>query len=209
MNIVLSYIEKSLGESWKTYCSEFDFVKFRQGSILDVKCDAVVSPANSFGFMNGGIDAVYTKHFGIEVQNNLQEIIRNFHHGELLVGNAEIVGTEHGNIPYLIAAPTMRVPKILESDTINPYLSIRAVLLLVKYGKFLDGTRVCDKVQTIAFPGMGTGVGGVPFDICAHQMKEAINSVLVDEDRFPINLTHACRDHVFLYRDYRKDTKVL
>ncbi len=31
---------------------------------LDVKCDAVVSPANSFGFMDGGIDLIYSHRFG-------------------------------------------------------------------------------------------------------------------------------------------------
>jgi O-acetyl-ADP-ribose deacetylase (regulator of RNase III) len=41
-----------------------DFVTVHQVSILDVACDAVVSPANSFGFMDGGIDAVYLSLFG-------------------------------------------------------------------------------------------------------------------------------------------------
>ena len=34
-----------------------------RGSIFDVACDAVVSPANSFGFMDGGIDALYVDRF--------------------------------------------------------------------------------------------------------------------------------------------------
>ena len=34
------------------------------------------------------------------------------HHGELLVGAAEVVETDNPDLPFLIAAPTMRVPTI-------------------------------------------------------------------------------------------------
>jgi hypothetical protein len=39
---------------------------------IDIKADAIVSPANSFGFMDGGIDAVYTYQFGAGLQERLQ-----------------------------------------------------------------------------------------------------------------------------------------
>ena len=35
------------------------------GGITDLRVDAVVSPANSFGFMRGGVDGVYTRVFGV------------------------------------------------------------------------------------------------------------------------------------------------
>ena len=70
----------------------------------------MVSPANSFGFMDGGIDALYLKHFGSQLQGQLQQAIQTRHHGELLVGAAEVIETGSKRIPYLIAAPTMRVP---------------------------------------------------------------------------------------------------
>src|SRR5881227_3167911 len=43
----------------------------------------------------------------------LRKLILDHHHGELFVGTAEVVETDHAGIPYLIAAPTMRVPMIL------------------------------------------------------------------------------------------------
>lgn len=64
MKIVLTAVEGSLSDAWQKFCGGLNFVKIHQGSILDVECDAVVSPANSFGFMDGGIDAVYMFHFG-------------------------------------------------------------------------------------------------------------------------------------------------
>jgi O-acetyl-ADP-ribose deacetylase (regulator of RNase III) len=80
--------------------------------------------------MDEGLDLKISLFFGWHVQDRLQQIIRTKHHGELLVGTAEIVKTDHPRIPYLICAPTMRVPMIFE-QTVNVYLAIRAVLILV------------------------------------------------------------------------------
>ncbi len=77
---------------------------------IDVKADAIVSPANSFGFMDGGIDALYTYQFGPELQRRLQALIMTEHVGELPIGTAVIVPTMHDDIPWCISAPTMRVP---------------------------------------------------------------------------------------------------
>jgi len=58
--------------------------------------------------------------------------------GSADVGAAEIVETDAPQIPYLIAAPTMRVPMILK-HRVHPYLAARAALLPVRYGACLDG----------------------------------------------------------------------
>lgn len=123
MKIVLAAVESELADAWEFHCGDLECVSVHRGSILDVRCDAVVSPANSFGFMDGGIDRLYSYHFGWQVQERLQELIRSRHHGELLVGLAELVETDDARIPFLIAAPTMRVPMILR-DTVNPYLAV-------------------------------------------------------------------------------------
>jgi O-acetyl-ADP-ribose deacetylase (regulator of RNase III) len=67
------------------------------------------------------------------------------HHGELVVGAAEIVETGDLTKPYLIAAPTMRLPIILGPETVNPYLAIRAVLLLIEHEVFLEGDKRAPK----------------------------------------------------------------
>jgi O-acetyl-ADP-ribose deacetylase (regulator of RNase III) len=108
------------------------------------------------------IDLLYSRHFGWHVQERLQRLIVQRHHGELLVGTAEIVETDDSRIPYLISAPTMRVPMVLH-NSVNPYLACRATLLLVKHGVFSAGSRkgepVAFHVKSIAFHGLGTGVG--------------------------------------------------
>jgi len=139
--------------AFKKHCGDLPNVSIVEDSILNLSVDAIVSPANSFGFMDGGIDMIYSRHFGWGVQERLQSRIKKVHHGELLVGAADIVSTENGTqpvlcpffpteclpslekIPFCISAPTMRVPQIL-TETPNPYLAARAVFLLIRHGVF-------------------------------------------------------------------------
>jgi O-acetyl-ADP-ribose deacetylase (regulator of RNase III) len=204
LKIVLAAVEEDLADAWERHCGDLPDVTVHRGSILDLSVDAVVSPANSFGFMDGGIDHRYSHHFGWEVQERLQELIRTRHHGELLVGAAEIVETGSLRIPFVIAAPTMRVPMILR-DSINPYLAARAVFLLIRHGVVPTGAlaneRVEAVVQSVAFPGLGTGVGRVGPNTCALQMRAAIEEVVVGRGLFPRTWAEAQQRHQLLYTD--------
>ena len=208
MKIILCSIDEPLAQAWQTYCGELKGVEVHRGNILNLKVDAVVSPANSFGFMDGGIDMVYSQHFGWGVQQQLQNQIKYLHHGELIVGSADIVETDHSSISYLIAAPTMRVPMVL-SETVNPYLAARAALLLIKHGRFpsgaLVGERISDGVKSVAFPGLGTGVGRVEPEKCALQVRTAIKEVVFDEYEFPWSWADAQMRHQQLYTDKFRD----
>lgn len=208
LKILLVAVEAELADAFERTCSEVDCVSIHRGSILDVQCDAVVSPANSFGFMDGGIDHAYSRHFGWHVQERLQETIRRDHRGELLVGQAEAVWTRDARIPFVIAAPTMRVPMILR-DTVNPYLAARAVLLLIKHGTFRDGPfqgqAISSIIRTVAFPGMGTGVGQVGPHTCARQIRAAIEEVVFERGSFPGSWADAQSRHQRLYTDRIRD----
>jgi hypothetical protein len=52
MKLILTAVEESLAEAWTKFCGDLDFVTVHHGSIFDVECDAVVSPANSYGFFS-------------------------------------------------------------------------------------------------------------------------------------------------------------
>jgi O-acetyl-ADP-ribose deacetylase (regulator of RNase III) len=188
MKLILTALQPDLAHAWARISQDLDFVSVYEGSIFDVRCDAVVSPANSFGFMNGGIDLFYSRFFGWHVQERLQHAIRSYHYGELLVGIAEIIATDHDRIPYMIAAPTMRMPMDIK-ETINPYLAARATLLLWKYGHFRDGPHggapIANVIKTIALPGLGTGVGSVDPDVCARHVRGAIDDVVLERFRYP------------------------
>jgi len=53
MKIVLAARDQLLAAAWSASCGDLDGVTVHHGSILDVTCDALISPANSYGFMDG------------------------------------------------------------------------------------------------------------------------------------------------------------
>lgn len=177
MKIHLVDINEDLTKAWQKVFHDVQEVSVHHQSIFELSCDAIVSPANSFGFMNGGIDFAISKNLGWHIEKKLQEKIRNQFYGELLVGQATVVSTDVESFPYLISAPTMRTPMtILRSP--NVYLATKAILTLLRNGTFEDGTPIREKINSVAIPGLGTGVGQVPPLLCARQMRIAWEDVV-------------------------------
>ena len=147
-----------------------------EGDILSLDVTAVVSPANSFGFMDGGLDGVYTRFFGPQLQQRLQGMIREQAGGELLVGQALLVETGHPHIRWCISSPTMRVPTLLDTP-LPAYLATRAAVRCA-----LDAG-----LESVAIPGMGTGTGGLAPREAAAAMLWGIRDALYPPD-FPASL---------------------
>lgn len=154
--------------------------------------------------MDGGIDATYARYFGAELQERVRSLIQGRHFGELLVGAADVVETNHDEIPYLIVAPTMRVPMVLH-DSVNAYLAIRAAILLLKNGKFGSGPHIGELLREhigrVAFPGMGTGVGQLSPSVCANQFRVAIEHFVMGNYNAPSTWADASEQHQSLYSD--------
>jgi hypothetical protein len=77
LRVILAAVESPLAGAWERFCGDVPFVTVHRDSILDVAADAVVSPANSYGFMDGGIDALYMNHFGHEIQSRVPVVLRD------------------------------------------------------------------------------------------------------------------------------------
>ena len=188
MKLILVSIDIEMHKAWEAAFASVPNVEFHLGSILEVEADWYVSPANSFGFMDGGIDQVYLDEWGPMIQGRVQHGIKVFHSGELPVGQVMMAALPpSANAKYLAVAPTMRVPMRLPEDTINPYLAARAVF------SCRNGENV-----TIAMPGLGTGVGHVSPGRCAAQVKAAYESVFWP-DR-PENWLKSVKSHESLVR---------
>jgi O-acetyl-ADP-ribose deacetylase (regulator of RNase III) len=178
LTLVLCAVSEPLAQAWEAAIDGRPDVRVHRGSVLEVAAQAVVSPANSFGWMRGGIDAVYAQAFPA-VEQHVRSAVLAYHGGELPVGEALIVPTGVSEPPWLICAPTMRNPgELLPPDTVHPYLAARAVLRLWRNGTLDDGEQVKSAVRTIALPGMGTGVGGVSPETCARQVLAAWDEVM-------------------------------
>jgi len=136
----------------------------QKGDLTKILCDAIVNPANSFGYMGGGVAGAIKRIGGVEIEN--QAIAK----APIPVGSA--VFTSAGSLPcdFVIHAPTMEQPA-MRICVDNVRHATRAALEL--------GIEL--RIKTIAIPGMGTGVGGVAADEAA----EAIVSIVKElEDKF-------------------------
>ena len=131
-----------MADAWLHSAAEHPAIQVHRGSVVDVDVHAVVSPANYYGWMRGGIDALYARLFP-DVEATVRSAILALHGGELPVGEAMIVPTGSARPGWLISAPTMRDPgTVLPPDTVNPYLAALAVFRLWRDGKLDDGTCV-------------------------------------------------------------------
>jgi O-acetyl-ADP-ribose deacetylase (regulator of RNase III) len=127
----------------------------KKGDITEEECDAIVNPANSLGYMGGGVALAIKLKGGKEIE---EEAVRK---APIPLGKA--IATKAGKLKckFVIHSPTMQKPaeKIpLE----NVRLATRAALELAKELK----------IKSIAFPGMGTGVGGIKAEDAARVMIE-------------------------------------
>jgi O-acetyl-ADP-ribose deacetylase (regulator of RNase III) len=87
---------------WHKYFRSLPEVEISQGNIFDVKAQAIVSPANSFGFMDGGIDLFYRDRFGKDVEKLVQKVIDLRYYGELPIGQATSVPMKGQDYKHLI-----------------------------------------------------------------------------------------------------------
>jgi O-acetyl-ADP-ribose deacetylase (regulator of RNase III) len=138
----------------------------------DYKVDMIVSPANSFGDMTGGIDLVYSK-IDKYIETNVKTAIKDLkivgNYGCYLpVGKNIIVKFNHKNCSCLICAPTMFTPGSIKG-TANVYTMMYGLL-----------TNKFKKDITIACPGLGTGVGKMNSEESACGVLKALN----DCDKF-------------------------
>jgi len=124
-----------------------------KGDITKIVCDAIVNPANSYGYMGGGVAGVIKKIGGSEIEN---EAVSK---APISVGTA--ITTTSGCLPckYVIHAPTMEQPAIRIGIN-NVKIATKAALECA----------LKNKIKTIAIPGMGTGVGGISKEDAAREM---------------------------------------
>lgn len=160
MKVYLRDHNEGLVEAWKTHFVNEPNVTVQHGDIFQTMPQAFVSPANSFGIMDGGIDRYYSETFGWDLSKRLQERIKLCHPlGELLVGDCVVIAATLDNADcWMISAPTMRLPRRISAE--NVFLATRVAVFEALSQGFKE----------LAIPGMGTGVGAVPYDEAAKAM---------------------------------------
>lgn len=128
-----------------------------RGDITDAEVDAVVNAANSELWMGAGVAGAMKRKGGVVIE---EEALRQ---GPIDIGEAVL--TVAGNLPatHVIHAATMG--KDLKTDVDKITAATKSTLALAEK----------HKLESIAFPALGSGVGGVP----PSQSAEAILSTVV------------------------------
>lgn len=166
LRVVLTDVNERVVEAWRVAFADTSGIEIRRGSILDEDVDAWVTPTNSRGRMDGGVDAVIKRHLGAGIQLRVQRAIRNRFAGSLPVGSAVCVPSGATVPRYLISTPTMVQSSQNVSDTLNVALACAAAFQAVHR----QNRQVPGSIRSVALVGMGAQTGRVPARVCANLM---------------------------------------
>lgn len=182
MKIYLLDINKNMTDAWQKYFKSFgevediEIVNEDFATFMDKhpNIEAVVSPANSFGLMDGGYDKAITDYFGKDLMKEVQRKIMFDWRGEQPVGTSmsvpiynRVFNTIYGSkICQLIHTPSMRTPEVIKDSRII-YQCMRTTLI--------EALR--QQVGNIVIPAFGGLTGRVPCDEIAKMMYLAYKQI--------------------------------
>lgn len=131
--------------------------RVEEGDITTYTGDAIVNAANNHLVLGAGVAGAIGAAGGPTIQEECSA------HGPIKVGEAAITGAGELHVDHVIHAAAMGdVP--VSDDSIRDS-TLAAVALAAQYD-----------VKRIAFPVLGTGVGGFGFDRAAVIMRDALQS---------------------------------
>lgn len=169
LKVVLVDVNRAVTDAWSTVFAEVPGVEIVRGSITARKVDAWVTPTNSLGRMDGGVDAAVNRHFRGRIQALVQDEIARRYSGAMPVGAATCVPTGTLRPRFLISTPTMVQSGQDVSDTLNVALACAAAFQAVH----MQNAREPGSIESVALPGLGAATGRVPPRVCANLMWTA------------------------------------
>lgn len=132
-------------------------VVVKSGDLTEEDVDVIVVPANSLMIMGGGVAGAVRRRGGAEIEEEARRL------APVKIGEAIATGGGRLRCSYVIHSPTMERP----ADRTTPEVVYLATAAALKKARELG-------LRSIAFPGMGTGVGGVDPASAADAMLKAI-----------------------------------
>ncbi|WP_253195419.1 ADP-ribosyltransferase domain-containing protein [Streptomyces sp. JHA26] len=166
LRVVLTDVNERVVEAWRAAFADTPGIEIRKGSILDEDVDAWVTPTNSRGRMDGGVDAVIKRYLGAGIQVRVQRAIRDRFAGPMPVGSAVCVPSGTTVPRYLISTPTMVRSSQNVSATLNVALACAAAFQAVHR----QNRKKPGSIRSVALVGMGAQTGQVPARVCANLM---------------------------------------
>ena len=158
---------------------------------LDVQFDTIVSPANSFGRLDGGFDDAISRAFSpvgdyLALTKHVQSHLYTEWKGFAPPGTCTLIPIpetfaetsrfgKRFDTKRLALCPTMRVPQSAEWDREIVYECVWSLLCAIdKHNKSLSPGDQQDKIQTVLMTPLATGTGGVSPERWASQLLLAL-----------------------------------
>ena len=167
--VILVDVNAKMVAAWRDVFEDNPEVIVVHGSMIDQATSAWVSPTNSKGMMDGGLDGVIRKYLGPQIQTKVQSEIARLYQGAMPLGHTTCVSTGAPRPEWLISTPTMLGRSDDVSDTLNVALACAAALQRVR----MQNRQSPGSIGSVAMPGLGANTGKVPVEICADLMWTA------------------------------------
>ena len=134
-------------------------IEIAEGDITRQAVDAIVNAANNHLWMGGGVAGAIKARGGVEIE---REAIGQ---GPVQPGEAVVTG----------AGTLLPVKHVIHAAVMGQDLQTSPALVARATASALDAARRLG-LTSVAFPALGTGVGGFPMDECARIMIGQINA---------------------------------
>lgn len=129
-------------------------IEILKGDITECRAEAIVNAANTDLILGSGVAGAIRNKGGPSIQAECNDI------GPIALGEAAVTGAGDLNAKYVIHAAGMSPGGRVSTGSLRDS-TINSLFLAREIG-----------VRTIAFPAIGTGVGGYPVDECAIVMLD-------------------------------------
>jgi O-acetyl-ADP-ribose deacetylase (regulator of RNase III) len=183
INFILCDMNELMVNEWNTsintHLSTVEKQRFRiiNSKLEDIKFnfDCIVSPANSFGLMDGAYDLSISKMFCINsvdsVIHYVQSYIYKYYNGYQPTGTCCLINmspfTNKHKCKWLAHVPTMVVPQNVRWNKDIAYNCMWSLL------NELENKKKDVDIKTVFLTGFATGIGQIPTEVAANQMMLA------------------------------------
>ncbi len=138
-------------------------IRIVQGDITETDCQLLVNPANSDLILGGGVAGAIRKKGGPSIQEACNKI------GHCPVGEAVLTLAGDLKANYVVHAVGPRLGEG-EEDTKLQNATLNSLKIAEE-----------ERILSIAFPAISTGIFGFPIDRCANIMLEIVHDFLKNE----------------------------
>ncbi len=188
--------KEELINEWKKVFHNYSNIIIKKKGFFETDCQAVVSPANSYGKMRGGLDYYLSIFFDkntptICKENNIKfhEIFDNPSIASLFYKKLDwtierkvtkkIKNNYKGVLPVgeaiLIKTNNNKISYLISAPTMKIPMDISNTENIYKTTKAILKIAEEKDIRSVLIPGLGTGVGKVSAEKCAIQMEKAFS----------------------------------